>query len=187
MLVDEIFDGYVQPKDVVHDKVRLEVLFRRIPEHLQRFAQAVRLLAHLVRTQARSQYHEGNLEQDLDAFAQEAVPDAEQRVPREGSGERAQEPVGHVEQRVHLVLLQVPVDRGGGLFEQTVQHGGVPLEHLQARGEVVFEVPGWKGERGKEMDRISKGTTIVRKNMRGSWRIIILFIDQLVFQTFKFW
>lgn len=101
----------------MHHKVRLEVLLRRRSEHFERLAQAVGLLAHLVRVKAGAQDDQGDLEQDLDALAQEAVPHPEQGVPGQGSGHRAQEPIGHVEQRVHFVLLEVPVHRGGGFLK----------------------------------------------------------------------
>ena len=63
-------------------------------------------------------------------FAEEHVPDAQHGAPGQGAREGAHEPLGHVEQRVDLLLAEVLVGHGRHLLQQREEDLPVQLDGL---------------------------------------------------------
>ena len=76
---------------------------------------------------------EADPEEDLDPLAEEHVPDAQHRGPGQRPREDAEEPLGHVEDWLHPLALEVPVDPGGDPLQQPEQNIPVKLDGLHAR------------------------------------------------------
>ena len=76
---------------------------------------------------------EADPEEDLDPLAEEHVPDAEDRGPGQGPGEDAEEPLGHVEDRLHPLALEVPVHPGRHPLQQPKEDVSVKLDGLHTR------------------------------------------------------
>ena len=75
---------------------------------------------------------EADPEEDLDPLAEEHVPDAEDRGPGQGPGEDAEEPLGHVEDGLHPLALEVPVHPGRHPLQQPKQNVSVKLNCLHS-------------------------------------------------------
>ena len=83
---------------------------------------------------------EADSEEDLDPLAEEHVPDAEDRGPGQRPREDAEEPLGHVEDRLHALGLEVPVDPGGDPLQKPEQDVPVKLDGLHAgTGNLMFK------------------------------------------------
>lgn len=66
-------------------------------------------------------------------LTEEHVPDAQHRGPRQRPGEGTHEPLGHVQDGLQAVLLEVAVGRGRHLMQQGVQDLPVQLDGLLGR------------------------------------------------------
>ena len=80
---------------------------------------------------------EADPEEDLDPLAEEHVPDAEDRGPGQGPGEDAEEPLGHVEDRLDTLRLDMLVDAGVNLPQQAKQDVTVQLDGLHPNTETI--------------------------------------------------
>lgn len=61
---------------------------------------------------------------------EEHVPDAQHRGPRQRPGEGTHEPLGHVQDGLQVVLLEVAVGGGRHLVQQGIQDLPVQLDGL---------------------------------------------------------
>ena len=131
-----MFPLHVLLTDIEFENLRYEELFsadvvRKMLQHIQSLVHTRTLPPHLP-GQRGLEEDEADPEEDLDALAEEHVPDAEDGGPGQRPREDAEEPLGHVEDWLHALGLEVAVDPGGDPLQQPEQDVPVKLDGLHA-------------------------------------------------------
>ena len=123
--------------DIELEDLRDEELFsadvvRKMLQNIQSLIHTRTLPPHFPR-QSRLEKDKTDSEEDFDSLAQEHVPDTEDRGPGQGPREDAEEPLCHVEDRLHPLALEVPVHPGRHPLQQPKEDVSVKLDGLHAR------------------------------------------------------
>ena len=132
-----MFPLHVLLADVKLEDLRDEELFsadvvRKMLQNIQSLVHTRTLPSHFP-GQSGLEEDEADPKEDLDSLAEEHVPDAEDRGPGQGPREDAEEPLGHVEDGLHPLALEVSVYPGGHPLQQPKEDVAVKLDGLHAR------------------------------------------------------